>query len=115
MTIGKKRFYAFGPYQLDIEKRVLYRDDKLLDLQLKTFEVLFALIKHSNEVVTKDELLAEAWPKTTVDESNVGQQIHKLTHLLGTQPDGKPYIQTIHKRGYRFIAEVTAPDSKESL
>jgi TolB-like protein/DNA-binding winged helix-turn-helix (wHTH) protein/Tfp pilus assembly protein PilF len=72
----------------------------------KVLLTLQALVERAGEVVSKEELLRSVWPDTYVEESNLAQNISVLRKALGTAPGGLPYIETVAKRGYRFIAEV---------
>ena len=77
-----------------------------MPLTPKVLLTLQALVVRAGEVVSKEELLRSVWPDTYVEESNLAQNISVLRKALGTAPDGLPYIETVAKRGYRFIAEV---------
>jgi predicted ATPase/DNA-binding winged helix-turn-helix (wHTH) protein len=111
------RFYEFGPYRLDVVDRLLRRDDSVVPLNLKTFEVLLALVENDGHVMTKEALLSSVWPETFVEEGNLTKAIFVLRNSLGRKPDGTPYIETFPKRGYRFVTEVRRiPDeSREPL
>lgn len=103
--------FEFGPFVVDASRRVLLRDGKPVPLQPKAFDMLLRLIEHRDVLLTKDELLSGLWPDTFVDEANLSQNIYVLRKALG-QEAGDAYIQTVPKRGYRFVAEVrerTAP------
>jgi TolB-like protein/DNA-binding winged helix-turn-helix (wHTH) protein/Flp pilus assembly protein TadD len=98
--------YVFGPYCLDRQARVLLRDGAIVPLTPKVLDTLMALVKNRGEVVSKDKLLSLVWPDSFVEESNLAQNISVLRKTLGQQPDHVSYIETISKRGYRFVAEV---------
>src|SRR5262249_35059051 len=74
-------------------------------LQPKAFDMLLHLVERRDAVLTKEELLSELWPDTFVDEANLSQNIYVLRKALG-QDGGEAYIQTVPKRGYRFMAAV---------
>ncbi len=101
----------FGPYRVDRPRRVAWRGDELLPIAPKAVEILAALAERAGQVVTKDELLARVWPGVFVEEANLSVNVSELRKALGPQEDGRPYIQTVHRRGYRFLGEVrsTAP------
>ena len=101
-----KALYEFGPYRLDPEKRVLFRDREPVPLQMKAFETLLALVRHSEEVVLKDELMKAVWPDTFVEEANLTQNISVLRKVLGDEASERRYIVTIPGRGYRFVEKV---------
>ena len=106
MTNGVSHFYDFGPFRLDLGERLLLRDGKPVALTPKAFDTLLMLVLNSGRVVEKDELLKLIWPKTFVEEATLAQNIFTLRKALGGS-EGEQYIQTIPKRGYRFVATVT--------
>ena len=108
MITGPKVFYEFGPFRVDPEKQVLLRDNEPIAITPKTFETLLILVRHSREVVSKDDLMKELWPDSFVEESNLSQNIFMLRKALGDTPDDRRYIVTLPGKGYRFVAEVRA-------
>src|SRR5215213_3013120 len=98
--------YEFGPYQFDLNIRLLKREGETVSLSAKAAEVLARLITRAGHLVEKDELLKEIWPNTFVEEANVSQHIFTLRRALGEEPAGPKYIETVPRRGYRFIATV---------
>ena len=106
MASGPKIFYEFGPFRVDPEKQVLLRENQPVAITPKTFETLLILVRHSREVVSKDELMSELWPDAFVEEANLSQNIFMLRKALGDTPDDRRYIVTLPGKGYRFVAEV---------
>ena len=100
------KFYEFGPYRVDTAKRVLLRDGEPVPLPPKAFETLLRLLLEKGQVVTKAELMAAVWPDTFVEENNLNQCVSVLRRTLGSGPDGKPCVETIARRGYRFVGPV---------
>jgi len=98
--------YEFGPYRLDLNKRVLMRVGETISLAPKALEILIVLVLRAGELVEKDELLRAVWPDTFVEESNLSQNIFTLRRVLGDERVGPRYIETVARRGYRFIARV---------
>ncbi|HET7291037.1 MAG TPA: winged helix-turn-helix domain-containing protein [Vicinamibacteria bacterium] len=96
----------FGPYRLDAPRRVVWKGEELLPIAPKAAEILAALAERAGQVVTKDELLAFVWPGVFVEEANLSVNVSALRKALGTQSNGQPYIQTVHRRGYRFVGPV---------
>ncbi len=94
--------YAFGPFRLDVAKLVLWREREVVPLPPKAIALLAALVRASGDVVTKDDLMARVWPDVTVEESNLTVTLSGLRKTLGRRPDGRPYIETLSRRGYRF-------------
>lgn len=102
-----RRIYEFGPFCVDEGERILLRDGEPMTLAPKLFETLLILAKNSGHIVEKRELMEAVWPETFVEESNLAANVSLLRKLLGAREDGKPYIETVPRRGYRFSAEVT--------
>jgi eukaryotic-like serine/threonine-protein kinase len=98
--------YEFGPFRLDAGQRLLLRDDCPIPLQPKAFETLLMLVRNSEKVVLKDELLNAVWADTFVQESNLTQNIFVLRKALGDNDGGRRYIITVPGRGYRFAEKV---------
>jgi len=115
MSNTGKELYEFGPFRLDSSKRVLLRDNHPVPLQLKAFETLLVLVRNSEQVVLKDELMKEVWPDTFVEESNLAQNIFVLRKTLGDTVGDHRYIVTIPGRGYSFAGKVKAISGEESL
>jgi DNA-binding winged helix-turn-helix (wHTH) protein/Tol biopolymer transport system component len=106
MTNKGRDLYEFGPFQLDPVKRVLLRDNQPIPLQLKAFETLLVLVRDSEQVVLKEDLMRAVWPNTFVEEGNLTQNIFMLRKTLGSADGEQRYIETIPGRGYRFAAKV---------
>lgn len=97
----------FGPFSVDIRERVLTRDGELVSLTPKAFDLLVALVAQPGRLLSKDELLQTVWPGTFVEESNLSYNVFALRKALGDTAENGQYIQTVPKRGYRFIGVVT--------
>jgi len=106
MTKPAKHLYEFGHFRLDTAERLLLRDQSPVPLTPKVFETLLALVERSGQLVEKDELIREVWPDAFVEESNLTQNISVLRRALGEHANGQRYIETVPKRGYRFVASV---------
>jgi DNA-binding winged helix-turn-helix (wHTH) protein/Tol biopolymer transport system component len=115
MSSQEKELYEFGPFRIDPEKRLLLRDNQPVPLQLKAFETLLMLVRHSEQVVLKDEIMKAVWPDTFVEESNLTQNIFVLRKTLGAIGGDHPYIVTIPGRGYRFSEKVRLISEDEAL
>jgi TolB-like protein/DNA-binding winged helix-turn-helix (wHTH) protein len=115
MSNQGKEFYEFGPFRLDPGKRLLLRDNKPVPLQLKAFETLLLLVRNSEQVVLKDELMKALWPDTFVEESNLAQNIFVLRKTLGETPGDHRYIVTIPGRGYSFAGKARIVSEEDSL
>jgi len=104
------KFYDFGRFRVDAAKRVLLRDGEPVLLPPKAFETLLRLLQEAGQVVTKPELMAAVWPDTFVEENNLNQCVSILRRALGDSPDGTPRVETIPRRGYRFVGPVIERD-----
>ena len=99
-------FYEFGPFRLDPSERVLLRAGQPVMLAPKLIDTLLALVERSGHIVEKAELMEIVWPGTFVEESNLSSSVSLLRKALGSAEDGKQYIETVPRRGYRFAAAV---------
>jgi DNA-binding winged helix-turn-helix (wHTH) protein/tetratricopeptide (TPR) repeat protein len=106
MSRNALRFYDFGPFRLDLNEHILLRAGKPVALSPKAFDTLLMLVRNSGRIVEKDELLRSVWPETFVEEATLAQNIFTVRQALGGSEGGQ-YIQTVPKRGYRFVARVT--------
>lgn len=106
MDKKEKCIYRFGPFQLDAGEQLLLRDGQRVYLTPKDFELLLLLIKNRGHILEKEELLKEVWPDTFVEEGNLNRHISTIRKALGEKQDRREYIETIPRRGYRFIAHV---------
>ncbi len=102
----ENHLYEFGPFCLDISERQLFRDGAPVSLTPKAFETLVMLVTKRGHVVEKDELLKEVWKDTFVEEANISRHVWMLRKTLGENEKGQSYIETIPKRGYRFLARI---------
>lgn len=106
MSKQERHLYEFGPYHLLPQERLLLRDGEPVALTPKAFETLVALVRRAGHLADKDELLKDVWPDSFVEESNLAQNVFALRRALGRSEDGGQYIETVPKRGYRFLASV---------
>jgi len=105
--------YEFGPYHLNVSKRVLTCAGATIALTPKASEILVILVTNAGQLVEKDELLQQIWPDTFVEESNLAQNVFTLRKALGDDRAVPSYIETVTRRGYRFIAGVRIVDAEE--
>ena len=103
MSEQARQLYRFDVFEFDLRKRLLWRNGTLVPLPPKVAETLALLVEHEDDVVEKQELLSRVWPDTVVEENSLTQNISVLRKALGSQPDGRQYIETVAKRGYRFV------------
>jgi TolB-like protein len=109
--------YEFGAYRLEAQSRMLFRGSEHVALSPKVAELLIALVQAAGRVLTREELLQRLWPDTVVEEGSLTSDISLLRKALGGDPQAQGFIETLPKRGYRFVASVKrsasqAPDNK---
>lgn len=104
--------YRFGPFQFDAEQRLLYRHGELIPLMPKTADLLHALLERRGQVVGKAELMKLVWPDAQVEETGCARNISLLRKALGDEGAESRFIETIPKRGYRFLAEEPSADPR---
>lgn len=102
-----RRYYFFGSFRLNASDKVLERDGKVVPLPLKAVETLLVLVESSGQIVSKQEISRRVWPDTFVVESNLTKNISTIRKTLVSDRDGAGVIETIPKRGYRFLLPVT--------
>jgi len=108
MATGHRILYEFGPFRVDLANHQLLRENQPISLTPKAFETLLILLRHSPEMVSKEELMKELWPNTFVEEANLSQNIFLLRKALGDNPENSRYIVTLPRLGYRFAGGVRA-------
>ena len=106
MSEKTRHLYAFGPFHLDALERLLILDGKPVPLAPKAFEALVMLVENSGHLVDKNDLMRRLWPDTFVEEGNVAKHVSLLRKILSEGTNGREYIETIPKRGYRFVVDV---------
>src|SRR4051794_11460083 len=106
--------YEFGPFRLDPGERRLSREGQPIALRAKIFETLCVLVEAHGRLVEKDELIRRVWPDAVVEEGNLAHNISALRKTLGEPATGQKYIETVPGRGYRFVAEVSEIQPRES-
>ncbi len=93
----------------------LLRDGRIVPLTPKVFAVLRVLVENSGHLVEKDDLLKQVWPDSFVEEGALNRAVSVLRKALDDNPPGQKYIETVPKRGYRFVGQVTSSDDDEVL
>src|SRR5215469_1482873 len=95
--------YAFGPYRLNPGERALLRGNEAVTLPPKAFDTLVLMVRNSGRLMEKDELIRTLWPGSFVEDGSLSNNIFVLRKALGEDPR---YIETVPKRGYRFVGAV---------
>src|SRR5271157_3364327 len=103
--------FRFGEFQVDALARTLRREEEIVTLNRRAFDVLLYFVQNPGRVLTRDELLKNVWPDTFVDENSLAQSISALRRALEEKPGDNSYIVTLPGRGYQFVStvQVVAP------
>jgi DNA-binding winged helix-turn-helix (wHTH) protein len=106
--MGNEKRIVFDPFSLDLANECLWRGSQAIKLRPKAFAVLDYLIERPGQLVTKEELLNAVWPGTFVGEAVLKVAIRQIREALGDDQKSPRFIETAHRRGYRFISHITA-------
>jgi DNA-binding winged helix-turn-helix (wHTH) protein len=106
MEMRKEETIVFPPFQLDTANERLYRGSESITLRPKAFDLLFYLLRHPNQLATKQELLEACWPGTVVTDTVLKVCIREIREVLHDDPKSPSFIETVHRRGYRFIGQI---------
>jgi len=111
------QIYVFGRFRVDVRKRLLMSGNEIVMLPPKAFDTLLSLIENNGSVLSKEDLLRMVWPDEFVEENNLAQNISKIRKVLEEGSGDAKYIETIPKRGYRFVGNIevigSAPRSSQ--
>jgi DNA-binding winged helix-turn-helix (wHTH) protein len=112
---GTREVFSFGEFELDVEAGELRRKNRRLKLQPQPFKLLLLLVKKGGALVTRDEIRRELWPDGTfVDfDQAVNFSIKQIRDALGDEADHPLYIETVPRRGHRFIAPISTPGQQQ--
>src|SRR5580700_6604557 len=102
----RHHLYEFGPFVLDPGERQVRQGAARMDLPPRAFDTLLVLVENSGRLLEKDALMQTVWRDTVVEENNLSQVVYLLRKALRDGEDGARYIETVPKRGYRFVADV---------
>jgi DNA-binding winged helix-turn-helix (wHTH) protein/predicted ATPase len=106
--LGNEKQIVFDPFRLDLANERLWRGSQAIKLRPKAFAVLDYVLTHPGQLVTKEELLDAVWPGTFVGEAVLKVAIRQIREALGDDPASPRFIETAHRRGYRFIGQIEA-------
>src|ERR1022692_4806789 len=110
-----KHLYEFGPFQLDPPERLLLCDGQPVPMTPKAFDLLVVLVERGGHLVEKDELLRTVWPGSFVEEGNLSVMVSVLRKALNDDRGLHKYIETVSKRGYRFVADIRQIGEPETI
>lgn len=105
-VLATKNFYEFGEFRLDTEKHRLLRDGEIVPVTPKAVETLTVLIQRRGQLVERDELLNSVWRDVAVEDGNLTVTISMLRKALGEDSNGRKFIETVPRLGYKFVADV---------
>ncbi|HLE61800.1 MAG TPA: winged helix-turn-helix domain-containing protein [Pyrinomonadaceae bacterium] len=103
--------YEFGRFNLNAADRCLLREHEPVPLTPKAFDILLTLVENAGQIVEKDDLMKRVWPNTFVEEGNLTQNVSLLRKALSESASGPQFIETVPRRGYRFVATVFTSES----
>jgi len=89
------------------------RDGQAVPIPPKDLETLVVLVERAGHIVEKDELIEKVWPGVFIEEGNLSKRIFNLRQVLGEGPDARQFIETVPKRGYRFVGLVQETEEEE--
>src|SRR5271166_2849819 len=108
-----RQLFEFGRFRLDRTERFLFQDGAAVPLSPRLFDTLLVLVENRGHVVQKNDLMQKVWNDVAVEENNLTQSISALRKILGDNLDGPKFIETLPKRGYRFVASVKEVSEEE--
>jgi len=109
-----RHIYRFGSFQLDEQERRLTCEGNQIPLTLKAFETLLLLVQHSGCVLEKRQIMDQIWRETYVEEGTLAQNIFTLRRALGEDSANIQFIETVPRKGYRFIGQVEICNKQEN-
>src|SRR5215813_2087287 len=112
MSLSSGHLYEFEPFVLDSRSRILLKGGATVRLTPRAFDTLLVLVQNASQVVDKEQLMKEVWPDIFVEEGSLSRNIYEVRKALGDDPAEPRYIETIPKRGYRFVAPVKMSGSE---
>lgn len=112
IEVGKEKLIVFDPFSLDLANECLWRGSKAIKLRPKAFAVINYLLGRPGRLVTKEELLNTVWPETFVGDAVLKVAIRQLRAALDDNPKSPRFIETAHRRGYRFIGQIAPPTTR---
>jgi len=109
-----EQIYKFGKFTVDAAERLLFDGKQTISLTPKAFDTLLLLIENGGHVLSKEEIMEKVWADSFVEENNLAQNISALRRALGEGVDGAKFIETVSKRGYRFIAPIETGEAEKN-
>ena len=114
LVMQQGKAFTFGGFRLDPTNAQLWQGMQEIALRPKAFAVLTHLVEHAGQLVTKQQLLDAVWPGTFVTDAVLKDSIRQLRDALGDDAESPRFIETAHRRGYRFIGRLGAEQAVTS-
>lgn len=111
--MGNVIYYDFENFRLDVINEQLLKDNQSIPLTHKAFKTLLILVQNFGQLVKKEDIITQIWHDSFVEDANLTQHIYVLRKTLGNNKHGKPFIETVPKRGYCFIGEIQKVYARE--
>jgi DNA-binding winged helix-turn-helix (wHTH) protein/TolB-like protein/Tfp pilus assembly protein PilF len=111
MSLKTGSFYEFGEFRLEPAEQLLTRQGRALPLPPKAFELLVLLVENGGRLLSKDQIMQAVWPGSVVEEANLTVTISMIRKALGDRESGSQHIETVPKKGYRFVFPVREGDA----
>ena len=111
MSLKTGSFYEFGEFRLEPSEQLLTRHGRALPLPPKAFELLVLLVENGGRLLSKDQIMQAVWPGSVVEEANLTVTISMIRKALGDRESGSQHIETVPKKGYRFVSPVRGGDA----
>src|SRR5262249_19947508 len=115
MRQDRDQVYQFGMFRLEPAERRLQRTGQTISLTPKAFDTLVFLVERAGHLVEKEELMKALWPDSFVEDANLAQQVFTLRKVLGETDEGGQFIETVARKGFRFVAPVTITAQPEQV
>jgi DNA-binding winged helix-turn-helix (wHTH) protein/TolB-like protein/tetratricopeptide (TPR) repeat protein len=112
MDEQRNHSYKFGAFHIDTQERLLLRNGEPVPLPPKIYDTLLALVESNGHIIGKEELMRTLWPDTFVEDANLTVNISALRKALGEGTSEHQYIETVPRRGYRFVSPVTRVENE---
>src|SRR5262249_53374199 len=106
MSKQARHLYEFGPFRLDATERLLLRNGQAVSITPKAFDLLLVLVENSGHLLEKEELMRRLWSDSLVEEANLSYNVFALRKALRDSNGDDRYIDTVPRRGYRFVGQV---------
>lgn len=113
--VNKYGTFEFAEFSFDLREKILLRGAEKISIPPKTCDLLAVLLAHSGRLMTKDELFEKVWADAFVEDANLSHHIAALRKALGEDKSGRKFIETVTRRGYRFVAPVREVFEDESI